>query len=89
MFYIVNVEWQQDQADDKRKNIAMIQEVHRIITGDPEEVGNIRNTRMMHKSIGYYPRAEQRAGREDINSIVAPCHYTLAVLFIEFLRVVS
>lgn len=33
---------------------AMTQEVHRIITGDPEEVGNVRNTRTMRKSIGDY-----------------------------------
>lgn len=54
-----------------KENIAMIQEVHWLITGDPEEVGNVRNMRTMHKSIGDYPRAKQRAGREEINSIVA------------------
>lgn len=37
-----------------KRKYAMIQEVHRIITGDPEEVENVRNTRTMCKSIGDY-----------------------------------
>lgn len=54
-----------------KENTAVIQQVHGLITGDREEVGNVRNMRTMQKSIGDYPRAKQRAGREEINSVVA------------------